>query len=219
VIEDVRRTHPALPIILYISGSGGLLERMAAANPDIISIDQSVDIVDGIKRVGTGFAIQVGAPPAEPGAALHGEGLGRRRGAAGGAQTRDKQARNVAVARARAACPARCLPRALPAPRLTCRAHAPRAAAGKMLDHRRNPKPLSDEQSTQTSPRAQGNMDPGVLFGSKDVIEARVMDTIRRAKAQGVRHIMNLGHGVLPGTPEENVAHFFEVARTAHQRM
>lgn len=122
VIEDVRRTHPALPIILYISGSGGLLERMAAANPDIISIDQSVDIVDGIKRVGTGFAIQ-------------------------------------------------------------------------------------------------GNMDPGVLFGSKDVIEARVMDTIRRAKAQGVRHIMNLGHGVLPGTPEENVAHFFEVARTAHQRM
>ena len=37
-----------------------LLERMAAANPDIISIDQSVDIVDGIKRVGTGFAIQVG---------------------------------------------------------------------------------------------------------------------------------------------------------------
>jgi hypothetical protein len=61
VIEDVRRTHPALPIILYISGSGGLLERMAAANPDIISIDQSVDITDGIKRVGSGFAIQVRA--------------------------------------------------------------------------------------------------------------------------------------------------------------
>jgi len=59
VIEDVRKTHPSLPIILYISGSGGLLERMAAANPDIISIDQSVDIVDGIKRVGSGFAIQV----------------------------------------------------------------------------------------------------------------------------------------------------------------
>lgn len=66
---------------------------------------------------------------------------------------------------------------------------------------------------------SQGNMDPGVLFGSKDVIEARVMDTIRRAKSQGVRHIMNLGHGVLPGTPEENVAHYFEVARTAHERL
>jgi uroporphyrinogen-III decarboxylase len=65
----------------------------------------------------------------------------------------------------------------------------------------------------------QGNMDPGVLFGSKDGIEARVLDTIRRAKSQGVRHIMNLGHGVLPGTPEENVAHYFEVARTAHERL
>lgn len=61
VIDSVKQTHPDLPIILYISGSGGLLERMAAANPDIISIDQSVDIVDGIKRVGSGFAIQVGA--------------------------------------------------------------------------------------------------------------------------------------------------------------
>lgn len=66
---------------------------------------------------------------------------------------------------------------------------------------------------------SQGNMDPGVLFGSKDVIEQRVLDTIRRAKSQGVRHIMNLGHGVLPGTPEDNVAHYFEVARTAHQRL
>lgn len=45
--------------VAHPSGSGGLLERMAAANPDIISIDQSVDIVDGIKRVGSGFAIQV----------------------------------------------------------------------------------------------------------------------------------------------------------------
>jgi uroporphyrinogen-III decarboxylase len=62
VIDSVKKTHPSLPIILYISGSGGLLERMAAANPDIISIDQSVDIVDGIKRVGSGFAIQVGGP-------------------------------------------------------------------------------------------------------------------------------------------------------------
>eukprot|EP00882_Tetradesmus_deserticola_P009407 GHRQ01009930.1.p1 GENE.GHRQ01009930.1~~GHRQ01009930.1.p1 ORF type:complete len:378 (+),score=155.46 GHRQ01009930.1:169-1302(+) len=61
VIDSVKASHPSLPIILYISGSGGLLERMAAANPDIISIDQSVDIVDGIKRVGSGFAIQVGA--------------------------------------------------------------------------------------------------------------------------------------------------------------
>jgi len=63
----------------------------------------------------------------------------------------------------------------------------------------------------------QGNMDPGVLFGSKETIEQRVIDTVR--KAQGSRHIMNLGHGVLVGTPEENVGHFFEVALSVHQRL
>lgn len=62
-------------------------------------------------------------------------------------------------------------------------------------------------------------MDPGILFGSKETIETRVMDVIKKARSQGVRHVMNLGHGVLPGTPEENVAHYFEVARTAHLRM
>lgn len=61
-------------------------------------------------------------------------------------------------------------------------------------------------------------MDPGILFGSKEVITERVMDCIKKARSQGVRHVMNLGHGVLPGTPEENVATYFEVARSAHTR-
>jgi len=120
IIEDVRKTHPQLKIILYISGSGGLLERMAGCSPDIMSIDQHVDMRDAIQRIGPKFAVQ-------------------------------------------------------------------------------------------------GNMDPGVLFGSKEAIEQRVIDTVRAA--QGTRHVMNLGHGVLVGTPEENVAHFFEVAKTVHQRM
>lgn len=34
-------------------------------------------------------------------------------------------------------------------------------------------------------------------------------------KCAGQRgHILNLGHGVLVGTPEEAVAHFFDVARS-----
>jgi len=65
----------------------------------------------------------------------------------------------------------------------------------------------------------QGNMDAGVLFGSKDAIEKRVLETVRAGQEMGVRHIMNLGHGVQQGTPEENVAHFFEVAKTAHLRL
>jgi hypothetical protein len=30
-------------------------------------------------------------------------------------------------------------------------------------------------------------MDPGILFGSKATIEARVMDVIKKARSQGVR--------------------------------
>ena len=40
-------------------------------------------------------------------------------------------------------------------------------------------------------------MDPGVLFGSADTIEQRVVETIE--KGRGQRHIMNLGHGVMVG--------------------
>ena len=53
------QTHPQLKIILYISGSGGLLERMAACSPDIMSIDQHVDMRDAIQRIGPKFAVQV----------------------------------------------------------------------------------------------------------------------------------------------------------------
>jgi uroporphyrinogen-III decarboxylase len=44
---------------------------------------------------------------------------------------------------------------------------------------------------------AQGNMDAGVLFGTKDTIEQRIIETVRQAEGKGVRHIMNLGHGVM----------------------
>ena len=58
----------------------------------------------------------------------------------------------------------------------------------------------------------QGNLDPGVLFAPKEFITQRIPDTV--AAAKGTSHILNLGHGVFPDTPEENVAHFFEVARS-----
>lgn len=61
----------------------------------------------------------------------------------------------------------------------------------------------------------QGNVDPCVLFGSKDFIRDRILDTIR--KAGNRKHILNLGHGILPNTPEENAAFFFETAKQADQ--
>lgn len=57
----------------------------------------------------------------------------------------------------------------------------------------------------------QGNVDPAILFASKDAIEDAVRDVLR--KAGGQRHILNLGHGVLVGTPEEGVAHMFDLSK------
>ncbi|MDP2156203.1 MAG: uroporphyrinogen decarboxylase [Nitrospirota bacterium] len=49
----------------------------------------------------------------------------------------------------------------------------------------------------------QGNLDPLVLFASKEHIEERVKDILFKAEpARG--HIFNLGHGILPETPVEN---------------
>jgi uroporphyrinogen decarboxylase len=117
VFELVKRTHPQTPLILLVTGSAGLLERMATSGADILTIDWTVDMADARRRLGN----------------------------------------NVKV---------------------------------------------------------QGNLDPGVLFGSKQFIRERILDTVRKAGNWG--HILNLGHGVLPETPEENVAFFFETAKNLH---
>lgn len=114
VFEQVKQTHPDTPLILLVSGSAGLLERMSQSGADIINVDWNVDMADARRRL------------------------------------------------------------------------------GKQM-------------------KVQGNLDPGVLFGSKEFITDRIHDTVRKAGNWG--HILNLGHGVLPTTPEENVAHFFETAK------
>jgi uroporphyrinogen decarboxylase len=60
----------------------------------------------------------------------------------------------------------------------------------------------------------QGNVDPIILFSDKESISAKVKETVRKGRAAGgSKHVLNLGHGVLVGTPEESVAHFFETNR------
>lgn len=114
VFAEVKRTHPDTPLILLVSGSAGLLERMVKSGADIITVDWTVDMAEARQRLGQQMKVQ-------------------------------------------------------------------------------------------------GNLDPGVLFGSHDFIQSRIIDTVRKAGNKG--HILNLGHGVLPGTPEENVAFFFETAK------
>ena len=118
VIDLVKNSHPDTPIILYISGSAGVLERMGKTGADIISLDWTVDMAEGCARL----------------------------------------PENIGV---------------------------------------------------------QGNVDPGLLFGAPQAIKERIIDTVNKAK--GRRHIINLGHGILPGTPEENAKVFFETSKNINQ--
>lgn len=118
VVRQVKQTHPDTPLILYISGSAGVLEQMALSGVEIISVDWTVDMAEARQRLGKQMAVQ-------------------------------------------------------------------------------------------------GNIDPGVLYGSQPFIKERILDTVRKAGNQG--HILNLGHGVLVGTPEDNVRYFFETAKQVDQ--
>jgi uroporphyrinogen decarboxylase len=60
-----------------------------------------------------------------------------------------------------------------------------------------------------TSCTVQGNLDPCILFGTRDVIRERVSHVLRGA--EGARgHIFNLGHGILPEVPVENAISMVE---------
>jgi uroporphyrinogen decarboxylase len=120
VFRQVKETHPDTPLILLVTGSGGILEIMGESGCDMISLDWTVDMAVGRQRIGAHIG-------------------------------------------------------------------------------------------------AQGNMDPCVLYGSQDFIRERILDTMR--KAGNHKHVMNLGHGVLPTTPEDNVRFFFETAKNAQSLM
>lgn len=66
-------------------------------------------------------------------------------------------------------------------------------------------------RQTLGSHKVQGNVDPMILFGTHDKIEAEVHRVLSEAGPKG--HILNVGHGVVQGTPEENVGYFCELAR------
>jgi uroporphyrinogen decarboxylase len=114
IVQQVKQTHPDTPLILYISGSAGVLERMGKSGVDIVSVDWTVDMAEARQRLGPQMGVQ-------------------------------------------------------------------------------------------------GNIDPCALYGSHDFIRDRILDTVR--KAGSYKHILNLGHGILPTVPEENAAFFFETAK------
>lgn len=56
-------------------------------------------------------------------------------------------------------------------------------------------------------------MDPMYLFASEERIRREVAANV--AAAGNGNHILNVGHGVVQGTPEENVGVFCDAARAS----
>ena len=71
------------------------------------------------------------------------------------------------------------------------------------------------ELRTALGPRIalQGNVDPAVLFGPPAKIRGVTLGAINSLNGRG--HILNLGHGILPGTPVENAQLFIETGQHA----
>ncbi|KAF5200102.1 Uroporphyrinogen decarboxylase [Thalictrum thalictroides] len=115
IVSAVKEKCPQIPLVLYINGNGGFLERMKGTGVDVIGLDWTVDMADGRRRLGSDISIQ-------------------------------------------------------------------------------------------------GNVDPAYLFSTLPALTNEIQRVVKSAGKRG--HILNLGHGVLVGTPEEAVAHFFDVARS-----
>jgi uroporphyrinogen decarboxylase len=58
----------------------------------------------------------------------------------------------------------------------------------------------------------QGNLDPITLFAGPELIRQRVKQILAEAGGR-LGHIFNLGHGIVPGTPVENVQHVVRFVR------
>ena len=59
-------------------------------------------------------------------------------------------------------------------------------------------------QSLEHDVAVQGNLDPLVLFSSPEVIRQHAEAVLHKAGGRP-GHVFNLGHGILPGTPEDHV--------------
>jgi uroporphyrinogen decarboxylase len=58
----------------------------------------------------------------------------------------------------------------------------------------------------------QGNLDPITLFAPEDVLQARVREILDLAAGRP-GHIFNLGHGIVPETPVDNVLRVVELVK------
>ncbi|HLI76568.1 MAG TPA: uroporphyrinogen decarboxylase family protein, partial [Acidobacteriaceae bacterium] len=58
----------------------------------------------------------------------------------------------------------------------------------------------------------QGNLDPITLFAPPEIIKARTLEILALANHRP-GHIFNLGHGIVPNTPVDNVVHLVDLIK------
>ena len=71
--------------------------------------------------------------------------------------------------------------------------------------------PLSEARRPAPGRALQGNLDPGLLLGEPPEVARRTRAMLEETGGEG--HVVNLGHGVLPGSRLECVEAFFDAAR------
>jgi len=62
-----------------------------------------------------------------------------------------------------------------------------------------------------------GNLDPVALFANQDYLRAQAALILKQAGGRA-GHIFNLGHGILPETPVENVIALVDAVHELSQR-
>jgi uroporphyrinogen decarboxylase len=64
----------------------------------------------------------------------------------------------------------------------------------------------------------QGNLDPAVLFGSPLGL-VRETERLLKSYGPGAGHVFNLGHGIAPSTPPEQVALLVETVHAVSRSL
>lgn len=66
--------------------------------------------------------------------------------------------------------------------------------------------PLHEARALLPGAALQGNLDPTLLFAGDEVVRGATRNLLAEMRALGPGFVVNLGHGILPGTPPEAVA-------------
>ena len=83
------------------------------------------------------------------------------------------------------------------------------------VDHR---VPIDEAWMTIGHDRAlQGNLDPAVLLGPWEAVERKARDVLARAGGRA-GHVFNLGHGVLPDTPVDQLRRLADLVHAETER-